>query len=541
MRLLARCAFLAILVTLAAAVRAQAPAPSMTPEELRAVYVEAVQTHDGFVYNAFLLGYPSEEAARKSWELMQQPRFRLQRMDRIYKNVTARNFYLFQLDPAVRDRIVNLENGRRTGPVNTARGWVIAELVSAAPAPAPAFEQLQPILPAIVAAGGLPSAGELLSNPALRMRTIANAIGTAEQLRAAPGDLDVNQKLSNTGTLLMRAIALGRTDLVEELLRRGANPNQCARKFCPLDSAIFGGSRPIVDLLLKAGADANQSDPAVGVPEGPLGTAAYKGDLELAGRLIAAGAKIDGQGRGETPLMAAAQAGSRPAVEFLLAKGADPFLLTSTAPARNALDAAAVAKNPAFSAWLRQTMRERAAKAGKHAWTGWIEQDGRRSALDGKPVVLKRAPFRIVVRMSPDQLMFASASDGARILEEFRKGDPESALFSTMNISAESDRDDALVVHAAADKGERWGGSQAWYRRDDKDTRFSEERQTPQGLELARDVRRLVLIEGDKVLDPVAIGEWKGASLYLVLGTRLHMTYMDDEVFGSRSVELRFR
>ena len=521
-----------------------APAQPMSQEDLRAVYGELAQTHDGLVYTYHLLGYPSEEAARDVWEKMQQPRFRFQRFDKLFKNVTPRTAYLFAMDPVLREKIVSLYAGERTGPLRNARGWVIAELLSTRPAPVPAFAEAEPRIPGLILGGTLPGAAELKAVAAFRNRTIANGIQSVDDLRAAPADLDVNMKLSSQDRLLLRSVSRGRLDLQDALLKRGANPNLCARKFCPLQVAIFQGSPDSVDLLLKAGADPNQVDPAIGVAEGPLGAAAFRGNIDLAGRLIAAGAKVGGVGKGESPLMAAASAANRPMVEFLLSKGADPSYVTESAPARGVLDSAERSKNAEFASWLRGLMLDKAKASGRFSWTGWIEQDGKRFALDGKPVVLKRAPFGVVARMKPEAILYVSAGTDVRQFEEFRKADRESAMLSSGNISAESKEPNGIVVHEPRKSGERWGGSEAWWK-DEKDSRFTSVKDTPQGREHTRRIERVVVIgveekDGKDKFTDATIADYGGKSIFLVIGTRLRMTFMDDAVVEPREVELTF-
>ncbi len=523
---------------------APAPAQAMSQDDLRAVYTELTQTHDGLYYTFHLLLYPTEESARDAWEKLKQPRFRMQRFDRLFKNVTPRNAYLFTLDPALRERMVSLYPGERTGPVLTRRGWVIAELLSSRPATAPAFAEVSPNIPALILAGVLPGPTELKVSATLRHRAIGNAIQSVDDLRLAPPDLDVNMKLSSQDRLLPRAISRGRLDLQEALIKRGANPNLCARKFCPLQIAIFQGSPDSVDLLLKAGADPNQVDASIGVAEGPLGSAAFRGNIEMANRLIVAGAKVDGQGKSESPLMAAASAANRPMVEFLLSKGADPFYVTPSGPARGALDSAERSKNAEFAGWMRAMMLARARASGQHSWTGWIEQDGKRFPLDGKPITLKRAPFSIVARMKLDAMLYASASTDVRLFEEFRKADRESAFLSSGNISAEAKESNGIVVHEPKKAGERWGGSEAWWK-DEKDSRFTSVKDTPQGREHTRRIEQVVVIgaeekDGKDKFTESTVFEYAGRSMFIVLGTRVRMTFMDDAVMEPKEVEVRF-
>lgn len=329
---------------------AQPPAPpALTAEELRTVYTELVQTHDGFAYSLLALRYATEESALAAWEQLQKPPQRMQRLDRIHQGIKPRVMRLFMLEPAIREKLVSLFEGERIGPVGVRQGWLIIELQAKRAEAAPTFEQIEQFIPGYVAAGILPSAAQLHDDPALRARSRANAIRSVDDLNAAP-DLDVNLRLSSYHRLLTRAILQDRLDLVEALLRRGANPDLCARQFCPVQSAIYRGSRGAVDALLKAGADPNQHDESIGVFEGPLSAAAFRGDLELAARLIAAGARVNGQGSGEPPLMAAASAANRSMAELLIARGADPFLRSSRPPGRGPLDLAERGKNAEFAA-----------------------------------------------------------------------------------------------------------------------------------------------------------------------------------------------
>jgi hypothetical protein len=231
-----------------------AGAQTLPAEDLRTVYTELAQTHDGFLYTVHMAGYSSEQAARRIWEELQQPRMRAVRMDQFLSNVAPRTAYLFAFDPQVRERLVTLHNGGRAGPIRTPRSWVIVELVGTRPAPVPSFESVQADIPGLVAAGALPSAERLRTDPDLRKRSAANAVRTLADLRKAPADLDVNRLLSTGETLLIRSMLARKDDLAGELLRRGADPNACAYKFCPLHLAIFRGDRGLVTRLIDAGA-----------------------------------------------------------------------------------------------------------------------------------------------------------------------------------------------------------------------------------------------------------------------------------------------
>lgn len=533
----------------AALAQAVAPPPvaPLPPDEARAVYAEAVQTHDGFIYSVNAVRYTTEEQARKVWDVLQQPPNRVRRFTQIFPKLQTRNAFLFTYDPAVRARLVNMEENERSGVIRAATGgWYIVELVGTRPSGPLQQESLEKALPGLVAAGLLPSAAQLQSEPELRMRTQANRIQTVSDLGVAAG-LDVNQRLSNEGTLLLRAILTDRRDLLEALLKRGANPNVCARKFCPVTLAIFRKQPQTVDLLLKAGASPNQTDPAKGIIEGPLNAAAYVGDLELAGRLIAGGAKVNGEGDGETPLMAAASAGNRPMVEFLVSRGADPLAVGALGihrQMRGLLESANSTKNADFISWVRKLMLDTARKSGDYAWQGWVQQDGRRIPIDGTPVTLKRAPFSIIVRMKPDANLYVATSVDRVLFDEFARQSGDGALRSAANTSIEGEAADWLAAYeprGTPKPDHRWGVAQNWFKRADH-SRFAAVHSTPQGLEHVRQVRQLILMNNDDDKNvEVPVADFKGGALYMILGTRVRMTFLEDEVFDRKNLEIRFQ
>lgn len=521
--------------------QASAAPPPLPADEAGAVYRELVATHDGEVYTLNIVGFPTEAAALDAWARMNQPPGVGLRLDKAYKGITPRPRYLFSLEPALRERVVNLGYGGRTGPVKTRRGWAIAELVETRATPAPSFAEVEANLPALVASGTLPDAAQLRDDPALRQRSARNAIQSVDDLRAAPADLDLNGLRSSHFTPLLHAIYIGRADLVQALLDRGADPNRCAHANCPLRSAILVGS-PAVDALLKAGADPDGVAPEVGVVATPLVAAAVRGDRALARRLLAAGARIEGHPAGLTPLMAAASRADRSMAELLLERGADPFA-SRPGPRllRTVVDRADASRNAEFAVWMRELVRQRARASGAYAWNGWIEQDGVRQPIDGRPISLKKAPFRMVFRMHAERELYVSASTDAEAYARFRERPSEPAGFHSRGaISAEDDKNRTLVVHAPQKAPKVWGGSQSWWAAGGE-TRFSSSADTPQGREFTREVGELVLIDADDKIRDLAIDAYPEPALHLIVGTRVRLGWLDDDVFEPRFVELRFR
>lgn len=518
-----------------------APPPPLSAEDARTVYAELVQTHDGLVYSYFLARFSTQDKVRAAWEQMQQGPARVLRFDKLYRDMKPRSGYLFVFEPALREKLVTLYPGERSGPVPLRQGWAIAELIATRTAPPPTLQQAESHLAGLVAAGILPSAEALRSDPDLRRRTLVNNVRSVDDLRALPAEVSVDTRLSSLGTLLERALVLRRPDFVEALLKRGADPDKCARKFCPLQLAVYGDMRSTLELLLRSGADPNQHNPALGIMEGPLSAAAYLGDEGFVARLIEAGARPEGYGTASAPLMSASTKAHRAVAELLIAKGVDVLAVADTRPQRTALDFAERGGNADYAAWLRETMLKKADGSAAYRWQGWIEQDGTRQALDGRPVTLKRAPFRILVRMQPEATLYVAASVEPRMFDVF-KAREKSNLRSNASIGFEANngRDAYLIVYGAMKEAEGWGGSQAWWHHTSAETRFSSVDEPPEGREYGRAIEVFKFAGEGSTPEDVPVAGFKGAALYLVLGTRVNMTVAADEVMYPKTVELRF-
>ncbi|CAN0428411.1 unnamed protein product, partial [Phaeothamnion confervicola] len=234
----------------------------------------------------------------------------------------------------------------------------------------------------MVEQGWLPHPDKLASDPVLSQRRLADGILTVEQLNAAPASLDVNQRLSNGATLLVRALGLGRFDLARALLARKADPNLCAPRFCGMETVLYDKDQPaalrMLSELLAAGANPNQAGEGRNIFP-PLTSAAGKGNIAAAKALLAAGAK------------------------FLLANGADIWVRDLTAPFYGTVYAAATqTADEAFIREVERRMLADAEKTGRFKWQGWVEQGGKRIPLATGDIRLRREPFRMIFRVDGD-------------------------------------------------------------------------------------------------------------------------------------------
>ena len=160
--------------------------------------------------------------------------------------------------------------------------------------------------------------------------------GMTPLMRAArAGRADVVQRLLKAGadpsamrpvftaTALTEAIDSDQPDVVQALLAAGASVDQAinSHHVTPLHYAAKRGNAQIVDLLLKAGASVSATD-----DDGrtPLHLSVWSNHLEASKALLAAHAPLEVKdNRGLTPLIYASAAGNPRIVEALVAAGAD--------------------------------------------------------------------------------------------------------------------------------------------------------------------------------------------------------------------------
>ena len=224
-----------------------------------------------------------------------------------------------------------------------------------------------PLVPFIVVAG-LSAAGREV--PLIDAVKHADAAAVRALLQKSG---DVNATELDGSTALHWAVQKDALDIVDQLLRAGANVKAGNRyNVTPLTLACTNGNFAIVERLLKAGADANTTLPG---GETALMTAARTGKPDVIKALLAYGADPNAKenSRGQTALMWAAAEDNAAAIRVLMEAGADINARTgaSSAPATGrggrpgangggvftgavggAEPATAAAARPAFSALL---------------------------------------------------------------------------------------------------------------------------------------------------------------------------------------------
>ncbi len=148
-------------------------------------------------------------------------------------------------------------------------------------------------------------------------------------IRAVNKDvLDIHDDSEEGNTPLQHAIMLGKNDIVEILLQRGASvrlDNYKAQS--PLELAALANNATAVTSLLDRGADVHHVSI---VGNTPLHSAARAGNVEILHKLIASGAEIDKVDKNhETALHYAAMNSKNDAIQTLLAHGANRKLFNN--------------------------------------------------------------------------------------------------------------------------------------------------------------------------------------------------------------------
>src|ERR1051326_2391069 len=145
--------------------------------------------------------------------------------------------------------------------------------------------------------------------------------------------VDVNASRGDGMTALHWAAMNNDTEMTQILLYAGANVRAATRigSYTPLFMAAKAGATPVMDLLLKSGAD-----PKVKGTDGlsPLMMAAMAGSRESVRPLIEHGAEVNAREseHGQTPLIFAAAFDRPDAIDELVKHGADLNLATMIQP-----------------------------------------------------------------------------------------------------------------------------------------------------------------------------------------------------------------
>lgn len=179
--------------------------------------------------------------------------------------------------------------------------------------------------------------------------TVPQAAATERQVPQAPTTLPSPERRQQ---LLFEAARLGRTDMIDALLKAGADINAYDdRGFTPLILAAYNGQSAAVETLITKGADACRPDRDQG-NTAQMGVA-FKGEDGIAARLLKAGCNVNARNHaGQTALMMASLFSRTRQVDMLLAAGADRTI--QDAAGRSASSVAADQGNTVMAGRVKQ-------------------------------------------------------------------------------------------------------------------------------------------------------------------------------------------
>lgn len=152
---------------------------------------------------------------------------------------------------------------------------------------------------------------------------LQNLIKTKKKGHCETWDIDAKDKLSLT--CLMKASINNHIDIVNTLLRFGANPRiKTDRCESSLTLAVMQGHLEICEKLIIAQANVNEIDLRKRTPL--LKAALHNSNFDLIKLLMDNGANPEiADDQGNTPLHAAAQRGSVVVADYLVSLGANPY------------------------------------------------------------------------------------------------------------------------------------------------------------------------------------------------------------------------
>lgn len=525
--LLARRLITAIACSLALLAQPATAAATYSEAQLRLLYDEA-SAIGATTYTFYIIGSKTESVIREHEAKLKDPKLQSQSM-RSLLNMTPSKSAAYTLQGPIREQLRLLNEGERSHAFRLDQeSWVLVELESVnAGTPMPPFARLRDVLPALVAKGALPDPVTLATDHALQQRSLLNKVSSAREFDQLPPGIDPDTVLSSGYTLLQQALLREDTALVNSLLKRRADTNLCPMRTCPLQIAARSAQHAMAftGQLLEAGAKPDLITVISG-EDTALSLASRLGKGDVVKRLIAAGADINGGPGNIPPLTLAVHQGHTDVARFLIESGADP-LHTKPVTGGTTLTPMNVAisnEKPEMIALLRGNVVKKMGDLKQYKWSGWLEQDGQRLALEQGIIRLKRKPFSIHVMLQSGATLHVHSATGTRIFDEFRGHNLRTPL-KPRRLAAETHDGTAQWLLVSDDKagpagGLRAGGVQAWaWTNWDKD--FNRVDKTPQGDVYVRTVSAVALDSGKGEPLPVSLEQSGIHEINVVMGTAL--------------------
>jgi hypothetical protein len=191
--------------------------------------------------------------------------------------------------------------------------------------------------------------------------------------------------------------------------------------------------------------------------------------------------------------------------------------------------------------WLLDTWTKSARNAVLFDWKAWIEQDGRRTAVDGKPILLHRQPFDIVVEMDASRSLLVATSTEHAVLDEFAHGEGRSPLYSYGSVAAATcdATSHFLSINSIDSQAPDLRVIQSWYD-DDSCRQFNQDEPNGSTRRYTRKVNQLYIGAG-KDKQRVELRESAVDRIYVVMGTQLDLVAPWLTYVGPKTFEVRFQ
>lgn len=395
--------------------------------------------------------------------------------------------------------------------------WAIAELKAVEyGAPMPSFADLSPNLARLAGIGALPQPDTVKGDPELLERFLFGRVKTPREFDQLPPGIDVDRPLASGQTLLQSALRREQVELVKAVLTRGANPDLCLLRVCPLQLALQSKNNALLftNLLLEKGAKpdklpdvrspdtvlvqaarANRLDLVKALldkgadPHGgasthhPVEIALESGNLALMRLLLEKGADVNGRKLATSPLHTALAKGNREMAQLLLGKGADP-LQVRTLPGDTQSGVPLMvplnAKQTELAAWYREAALKHLGGKSAYQWSAWVEQEVLAPPPeDGKPargplvqtirtplrpgsrISLNRERFTLNLRL-PAQGLRVDASTGPAAFEELTAGNLAAPLFDRTRVRKGGNTPGPMLVSESRMRAMGAGSMMAW-------------------------------------------------------------------------------
>ncbi|MDF3030662.1 MAG: ankyrin repeat domain protein [Moraxellaceae bacterium] len=511
----------AALLCTALPVRAETQA-FYTEDDLRLLYDEAIAIGEHtYVFYLYITG--DEDTIRKFDATLGTDAKQRASLKAAMPSLQAQKMRAYAMPEPLRLHLRGLVPGETTPLFKADRTrWAIAELKAVEYGePMSPFETLKPNLARLAGMGALPQPAAVKGDPELLERFLIGRVKTPREFDQLPPGIDVDRPLTSGNTLLQRALRRDQVELVKAVLTRGADPNLCLLRVCPLQIALQSktnallfttlllekGAKPdllpgvpgqdtvmvqaardnrldLVKALLDKGADANGGASV----RHPLQLALDGNNLELMRLLLDKGADVHGRKLPSSPLHLALAKGQREMVQLLLDKGADGLQsrpLPGSSQPGVPLMVALEAQQPELAAWFRETLLKHLGSKGAYQWSAWVEQEVlappppvdpknpkaapagplvqviRTPLRPGGRVTLNRERFTLHLRM-PAQGLRAEASTGDTPFAELVSGNLAAPLFNRTRVRKGGNVPGPLLVSDARARAMGAGSLMAW-------------------------------------------------------------------------------